>query len=198
MTTAHPAAVVVLAAGAGTRMRSATPKVLHTLAGRSILGHALTAAAGLSPERTAVVVRHERDRVATETLTHNPGALIVDQDEVPGTGRAVQCALSALDAAAQAAAALHGLPDIGAPRGVDGPVLVLASDIPLLDTPTLSELMSAHVTGAHAVTVLTTDVPDARGYGRILRSPDGADVLGIVEDKDASDFHNFLLICFSQ
>src|SRR5699024_6287796 len=86
-----PAAVIVLAAGQGTRMRSATPKVLHRIGGRSLLGHVLATASGLSPGRIAVVVRHEREQVAAHVQELDPAALIADQDEVPGTGRAVEC-----------------------------------------------------------------------------------------------------------
>lgn len=184
MTTAQPAAVVVLAAGAGTRMRSATPKVLHALAGRTILGHALAAAQATDPDRIAVVVRHERDRVAAEAVARVPSALVVDQDDVPGTGRAVQCALSSLDAVAQAAAVRDEPGEL--PHGVDGPVLVLAGDIPLIDGATLTALVEAHVAGRNAVTVLTAIVPDATGYGRILRD-DAGEVVAIVEHKDATD-----------
>lgn len=193
VTTPRPAAVVVLAAGEGTRMKSATPKVMHTLAGRSLLGHALAAARALDPVRTTVVVRHERDRVAEHALGLEPAVLIADQDDIPGTGRAVQCALSVLDAAAQAAAAQAtegpGVPGSAAGALVTGPVVVLAGDIPLLDGGTLAELLAAHVADGDAVTVLTTEVADPTGYGRVLRSQDPADVgdvIGIVEDKDAT------------
>lgn len=186
MTTAHPAAVVVLAAGAGTRMRSATPKVLHSLAGRSILGHALSAARTLGPQRTAVVVRHERDLVSAEALNCAADAMIVDQDDIPGTGRAVQCALSSLDAAAQAAAAAEGLPEGATPSVVEGAVVVLAGDVPLLTGELLTDLFTQHQTDENAVTVLTTDLPDATGYGRILRDPASSDVVGIVEHGDAT------------
>ncbi|WP_454051164.1 bifunctional UDP-N-acetylglucosamine diphosphorylase/glucosamine-1-phosphate N-acetyltransferase GlmU [Cellulomonas sp. Marseille-Q8402] len=194
MTTPRPAAVIVLAAGEGTRMRSATPKVLHTLAGRSMLGHALAAAQALEPRRTAVVVRHEREAVAAHARELLPQVLVADQDDVPGTGRAVQCALSVLDAAAQAEAASagDGPGEAGAAAGVlvEGAVVVLAGDIPLLDGETLGELLAAHAADGNAVTVLTTEVADPTGYGRILRATDGADagdVLGIVEEKDATD-----------
>jgi len=185
---ARPAAVVVLAAGQGTRMRSATPKVLHALAGRTILGHALAAATSLDPERVAVVVRHEREAVAAEALRRVPAALVVDQDDVPGTGRAVQCALTSLDAAVQAAAAATGDLEPGAagPLGVHGPVVVLAGDAPLIDAETLADLLAQHTSGGNAVTVLTAVVDDATGYGRILRDDDGG-VAGIVEHKDATD-----------
>lgn len=173
-------------------MRSATPKVLHTLAGRSMLGHAFAAAQALDPRRTAVVVRHERELVAEHARELLPQVLVADQDEIPGTGRAVQCALSVLDAAAQAEAASAGdgpgVPGVAAGAEVEGPVVVLAGDIPLLDGATLTELLSAHAADGNAVTVLTTEVPDPTGYGRVLRSTDPADagdVVGVVEEKDA-------------
>ncbi len=187
----RPAAVIVLAAGEGTRMRSATPKVLHTLGGRSMVGHALATARALEPERVAVVIRHERERVAAHVLEVDPGALLVDQDDVPGTGRAVQVAMTALDGAAQAAAA-RGEDDRAADGAaahsvLDGAVVVVAGDVPLLDAGTLTELLAAHAADGNAVTVLTTEVPEPTGYGRILREPGTGDVLGIVEEKDADD-----------
>ena len=190
--TVRPAAVVVLAAGEGTRMRSSTPKVLHALAGRSMVGHALAAARALEPGRVAVVVRHERDRVAAHVLELDPDALLVDQDDIPGTGRAVQVAMTALDAAAQAAAAdaaarSHDVGGIAADSVLTGAVVVIAGDVPLLDAGTLRELLAAHDSDGNAVTVLTTEVPDPTGYGRILREPGTGDVLGIVEEKDADD-----------
>src|SRR5690625_7082194 len=102
------AAVIVLAAGEGTRMRSSVPKVLHEISGKSLLGHALVAASEVQPERLAVVVRHQRDVVAGHVEDLGYDALIVDQDEVPGTGRAVQCALSVRDAAGVAKLAEGG------------------------------------------------------------------------------------------
>lgn len=191
---ARPAAVVVLAAGQGTRMRSAVPKVLHTLGGRSMLGHAMTAARELDPRLVAVVVRHERDRVAAAATELDATALVVDQDEVPGTGRAVQCALDALDTKAHAARAaelahaedLHDGDEHPLGDGLDGAVVVLAGDIPLLDGATLAELLAAHHADGNAVTILTTQVSDATGYGRIVREEGTGDVLAIVEHKDAT------------
>ncbi|MFC0644595.1 bifunctional UDP-N-acetylglucosamine diphosphorylase/glucosamine-1-phosphate N-acetyltransferase GlmU [Cellulomonas phragmiteti] len=192
MVTVRPAAVVVLAAGEGTRMRSAVPKVLHPLGGRSMVGHALAAARALEPHRVAVVVRHERERVAAHVLEVDPDALLVDQDDIPGTGRAVQVAMSALDAAAQAATADaaatgHDVGGAAADSVLAGAVVVVAGDVPLLDAGTLGELLAAHVADENAVTVLTTEVPEPTGYGRILREPGTGDVLGIVEEKDADD-----------
>ncbi|MCL3861273.1 bifunctional UDP-N-acetylglucosamine diphosphorylase/glucosamine-1-phosphate N-acetyltransferase GlmU [Actinotalea sp. K2] len=185
MTTPRPAAVVVLAAGEGTRMRSTTPKVLHELAGRSMLGHAITAARSLDPQRVVVVVRHERDRVAAHAVEVDPQVLVADQDEVPGTGRAVQCGLSVLDATAHADLVRDGVPETHSDSvAVEGPLVVLAGDIPLLDGQVLARLLETHVADGNAVTVLTTQVADATGYGRVLRDEDGA-VLGVVEHKDA-------------
>ncbi len=184
MSQTRPAAVVVLAAGAGTRMKSRTPKVLHRIGGRSLLGHVLTAARGLEPERLAVVVRHERDLVAAHALEVDDAVVLVDQDEVPGTGRAVQCALTALDLAAQAEP--NG--NSGRRHAADvlaGSVLVTAGDTPLLDAGTLGELVHAHEADGNAVTILTTTVEKPQGYGRILR--EGGAVVGVVEERDATD-----------
>lgn len=163
-----PAAVIVLAAGAGTRMRSRTPKVLHPIAGRSLLMHAVTAARGAQPHELVVVVRHERDRVAEHLEASDAAVLVADQDEAPGTGRAVQCGLEKVTA-------------------TEGTVLVTYGDVPLLDASTLRELTTVHEDTGAAVTVLTAHVDDPTGYGRILRSDDGSEVLGIVEHKDADE-----------
>ena len=165
-----PAAVIVLAAGAGTRMKSRTPKILHEIGGRSLVGHALHAARTIRPQELALVVRHERDLVAAHIAAVDPGALIVDQDEVPGTGRAVEAALEALDA-----------------RGpLSGTVVVTYGDVPLLTGELLGQLVASHEAEHNAVTVLTAVLDDATGYGRILRAADGS-VTGIREHKDATD-----------
>jgi bifunctional UDP-N-acetylglucosamine pyrophosphorylase/glucosamine-1-phosphate N-acetyltransferase len=166
-------------------MRSATPKVLHTMAGRSLLGHALTAATDLEPDHVCVVVRHDRDRVAAHAKELVPGVLVADQDEIPGTGRAVQCALAVLDGAVHAASVRSGQASAGEDRQLEGPVVVIAGDVPLLDGETLRELLAAHVADRNAVTVLTTTVDDPTGYGRIVRDPGTGQVARIVEHKDA-------------
>ena len=99
-------------------MRSVTPKVLHRIGGRSLVDHAVTAARGLEPHHLVVVVRHERDAVVAHLAEVAPDAVPADQDEVPGTGRAVACGLAAL------------------PEDLDGPVVVTSGDVPLLDTAT--------------------------------------------------------------
>ncbi len=164
------AAVIVLAAGAGTRMKSATPKVMHPLAGRTLLGHALHAARDLDPELLVVVVGHQGEQVAAHARELDPGVLIAEQDAIPGTGRAVACALAAIT---------------GAGHKLDGPVVVVAGDTPLLDGATLAELLAAHLADHNAVTVLTADVPDPTGYGRVLRDRAGL-VARIVEHRDAT------------
>jgi bifunctional UDP-N-acetylglucosamine pyrophosphorylase/glucosamine-1-phosphate N-acetyltransferase len=163
----RPTAVIVLAAGEGTRMKSTTPKVLHTIGGRSLVAHAVRAARGTRPEHLAVVVRHERDRVAEHVALVDPDAVIVDQDEVKGTGRAVECALEVL------------------PPGLSGTVVVTYGDVPLLTTETLEGLVAAHAAGGSAVTVITSTLADPTGYGRVLRDADGR-VEAIVEQKDAT------------
>ncbi|MDQ6936766.1 MAG: bifunctional UDP-N-acetylglucosamine diphosphorylase/glucosamine-1-phosphate N-acetyltransferase GlmU [Actinomycetota bacterium] len=167
MSTLHPAAVVVLAAGEGTRMRSRRPKVLHTIGGRSLIEHALTAARGTHPEHLVVVVRAHRDRVAQHVSELDPDVVVADQDEVPGTGRAVECGLTAL------------------PDDLTGTVLVTYGDVPLLTAQTLAGLLEAHASAAAAVSVITATVADPTGYGRVVRDPSGA-VSAIVEHRDAT------------
>ena len=168
---AAPAAVIVLAAGAGTRMKSRTPKILHAIGGLSMVGHALHAARGVNPRELAVVVRHERDRVAEHVAVLDADAVLVDQDDVPGTGRAVQVALEALDARAQ--------------EQLTGTIVVTYGDVPLLTPETLTELVAVHQGDGNAVSVLTAVLDDPTGYGRIQRHDDGT-VVAIVEHKDAS------------
>ncbi len=166
MSPMRPAAVIILAAGQGTRMRSRLPKVLHTMCGRSLLGHAIAAARGLNPEHVVVVVRHEREAVAAHARECDSGVLIADQDEIKGTGRAVWCGLQAL------------------PADLEGTVLVMAGDTPLLGAEVLAELV-AHHEGV-GVTVLTALVEDATGYGRIVRDKRGQ-ICRIVEHRDANE-----------
>lgn len=150
-------------------MKSATPKVMHGIGGRSMVEHAVAAARDLNPERLAVVVRHQRDKVAEHVLAFDPEVTIVDQDEIPGTGRAVEVGLNALDAQAP----------------VSGTVLVTYGDVPLLRPETLRELIAFHEEDKNSVTVLTTHIDEPGAYGRIVRNQAG-EVTAIVEAKDAS------------
>ncbi|WKD59581.1 bifunctional UDP-N-acetylglucosamine diphosphorylase/glucosamine-1-phosphate N-acetyltransferase GlmU [Corynebacterium caspium] len=161
-------AVIVLAAGAGTRMKSAVQKTLHTIGGRSLLSHSLHAAAGLNPQSIVAVVGHQREQVApaVEEIAVELGRPILQavQDSQFGTGHAVRCGLSQL-------------PDF------QGTVVVTNGDVPLLTPATLARLVEAH-SGA-AVTVLSIEVDEPAGYGRIVRNEEG-EVTAIVEHKDAS------------
>ncbi len=168
-------------------MRSETPKVLHSIGGRSLLHHAIAAARGLDPERLVVVVRHARELVAARAAEAAPDAIMADQDDIPGTGRAVWCGLLRLDAGAQASAAHdgHGHEVVSSARA-QGPIVVTSADVPLVDTDLLASMLADHVEEGRAVTVLTTKVPDPTGYGRIVRDAHG-EITAIVEQKDATD-----------
>jgi bifunctional UDP-N-acetylglucosamine pyrophosphorylase / glucosamine-1-phosphate N-acetyltransferase len=164
-----PSAAVLLAAGEGTRMRSALPKVLHPIAGRSLLGHAVHVVAALEPEHLVVVIGHgaEHVRVELTALAAELGrpVVVAVQEQRHGTGHAVRCGLEAL------------------PASPTGPVLVTYGDVPLLRPETLDALLGEH-TGA-ACTVLTSELDDPTGYGRVLRAADGS-VTRIVEHADAT------------
>ncbi|MEU3489069.1 bifunctional UDP-N-acetylglucosamine diphosphorylase/glucosamine-1-phosphate N-acetyltransferase GlmU [Streptomyces massasporeus] len=169
MSANRPAAVVVLAAGEGTRMKSATPKVLHELCGRSLVGHVLAAAGELNPEHLVVVVGHAREKVTAHLGDIAPEVRTAVQAEQNGTGHAVRMGLEELGGA------------------VDGTVVVVCGDTPLLTGATLEALAATHSADGNAVTVLTAEVPDATGYGRIVRDDASGAVTAIVEHKDATD-----------
>ncbi len=154
--------IVIMAAGKGTRMKSALPKVLHRLAGRSLLQHVLDAAKPLQAARTVVITGHGADEV--ELAIAGSGAVFARQMPQLGTGHAVQQALPALDDAAAI-------------------TLVLNGDVPLIRTDTAQAL--AQACGGTRLALLTVNLGNASGYGRILRGASD-DVLGIVEHKDAS------------
>ncbi|PZG14669.1 bifunctional UDP-N-acetylglucosamine diphosphorylase/glucosamine-1-phosphate N-acetyltransferase GlmU [Nonomuraea aridisoli] len=166
MSVPRPAAVIVLAAGEGTRMKSQTPKVLHELCGRALVDHMLASARDLGPEQLIVVVGHALERVSGHLAATSPDARAVVQREQRGTGHAVRTVLE----------------EVGT---ISGTVLVTYGDVPLLRTETMAELLERHALEGNAVTVLTAEVPDPTGYGRIIRDESGA-VLAIVEEKDAS------------
>ena len=160
-------AVVILAAGEGKRMRSSRSKLLHEIAGRSMLSYAVDAATELQPEHIVVVVGHLRDQVEAHLAEFAPHVTTVVQTEQRGTGHAVQVALQAL-------------PDLA------GDVLVTYGDVPMLTSDTLVALVADHRGARTAVSVLTARVTDPTGYGRIVRGA-GDDVLAIVEERDASE-----------
>jgi bifunctional UDP-N-acetylglucosamine pyrophosphorylase/glucosamine-1-phosphate N-acetyltransferase len=164
-----PTAVIVLAAGSGTRMRSRTSKVLHPLCGRSLVGHVLAAAGALRPQRLVVVVGHGREQVGSHVLEQVPDALLAVQESQDGTGHAVRVALDALREATGSTA---------------GTVVVTTADTPLLRGETLAALVADHAAAGRSVTLLTGEVDDPFGYGRVLRDAAGA-VTAVVEEKDA-------------
>lgn len=171
MSSRTPCAVIVLAAGAGTRMKSAKQKTLHSIGGRSLLSHSLHAANGLDPEHLIAVVGHQRDQVIPEveavSAELDREVAVAVQEQQNGTGDAV-------------AAGLAPIP------GYAGTVIVTNGDVPLLRSETIAALHEAHTAAGAAVTVLSLELADPTGYGRIVRDGSGA-VTEIVEQKDAND-----------
>jgi bifunctional UDP-N-acetylglucosamine pyrophosphorylase/glucosamine-1-phosphate N-acetyltransferase len=159
--------VVVLAAGEGKRMKSATPKVLQPLLGRTLLGHVLAVAQAIHTDRTVVVVGHKADEVGAFLGEVAPEATPVLQAQQNGTGHAVRIALDAT-------------PDLA------GTVVVLSGDVPLLRPETVEALLATHERAGAAATVLSAEVEVPGGLGRIVRGADG-NLERIVEAKDASD-----------
>jgi bifunctional UDP-N-acetylglucosamine pyrophosphorylase/glucosamine-1-phosphate N-acetyltransferase len=178
----HRLAVVVLAAGLGTRMKSELPKVLHKVAGRSMLGHVLAAAAALRPERAVIVAGPGMEEaVAAEAAKAGvPHTVVVQKDRL-GTGHAVACAKPALEG-------YHG------PNG-DGDILILFGDTPLLRTETLESLVAARRgAGAPALMGLAFRPDDPARYGRVVTDEHGQ-VLRVVEYADASEQERLIGLC---
>ncbi|MEW5964767.1 MAG: bifunctional UDP-N-acetylglucosamine diphosphorylase/glucosamine-1-phosphate N-acetyltransferase GlmU [Pseudomonadota bacterium] len=167
---------IVLAAGKGTRMKSARPKVLHEIAGRSMLAHVLATAASAGGARLAVVIGPGMDDVAKVVAREAPGASVHVQENQLGTADAVLAAREAI-------------------AGHRGDVLVLYADTPLIEVETLGRLRAALDAGA-GVAVLGFEAVDPTGYGRLLRDPAG-DLLAIREEKDASEAERAIGLCNS-
>jgi bifunctional UDP-N-acetylglucosamine pyrophosphorylase/glucosamine-1-phosphate N-acetyltransferase len=166
VTVSRPAAVVILAAGAGTRMKSQVPKVLHPICGASLLDHVLAAARELDPVELIVVVGHGGRQVASHLAEHAPDAHVVVQHRQGGTGHAVRVVTET----------------VGLGQGT---VVVTYGDTPLLRGTTLAALVREHAAQQATATALTTVLADPTGYGRILRDDRGA-FAEIVEEADAS------------
>lgn len=166
MSASDPAAVIILAAGEGTRMKTRTPKVLHRVCGRTMLGHVLATARELSPARLIVVTGHAHGEVGAELAEQAPDATVVVQEHRGGTGHAVRTVIES----------------VGVIRGT---IVVTYADTPLLRSQTLAELIAVHESGGAAVTVLTALVADPAGYGRIIRDSSGG-FAQIVEHADAT------------
>lgn len=169
-------AVVILAAGHGTRMKSALPKVLHPVAGLPMLGHVIAVAKTLTPERLCVVIGDHAPEVGEAARAFEPDAQIFVQAPPQGTGDAVKCALPGLE-------------------GFSGSVFVLYADTPLITAATLAEMQESQKAGA-AVSVLgfTPEVPGA--YGRLIAAENGA-LERIVEAKDATAEELAVTLCNS-
>jgi len=163
--------VIILAAGDGTRMKSSQAKVLHSVAGRSLLGHVLAAVAHLNPAQIRVVVGANRAGVEAHIAEISPSATTIYQEKRGGTGHATQLALAG-----------------NTPRGT---VLVLAGDTPMLTGQSLAAFLDAHSAGKFAASVLTAEHPDPSGYGRIIRDTSD-ELLRIVEERDASEDEKFI------
>ncbi len=171
MSPARPLAVVVLAAGSGTRMKSKTMKVLHPVCGRTMIGHVVAAALAVEPEHLVAVVGNGREQVGPHIQELAPDALLAVQETQDGTGHAVRVGLDALRERC------------GPTRGT---VVVMAGDTPLMQGETLAGLVEDHAASHRAITVLTGEVADPFGYGRVIRAEDGS-VTAIVEQKDADE-----------
>ena len=158
--------VIVLAAGGGTRMKSKTMKVLHPIAGRSMIGHVLRAVQAVEPTRVVAVVGHQREQVGPHITGLLPGTVLAVQEKQEGTGHAVRVALEAAGT-------------------TTGTVIVTAGDTPMLEGESLRAFAAEHEAAQRAVSILSGKVVEPFGYGRILRDADG-DVEAIVEEKDAT------------
>jgi bifunctional UDP-N-acetylglucosamine pyrophosphorylase/glucosamine-1-phosphate N-acetyltransferase len=156
--------IVILAAGKGTRMKSALPKVLHPVAGVPMIEYVLNTAARLDPATTSVVVGHQADRVRAELTVHS-GLNVVVQEPQLGTAHALLTTASVLESKR-------------------GTLVLLSGDVPLLGAGTLKTLVETHTRVGAAATVATAVVENPQGYGRIVRS--GEQIAQIVEEKDAS------------
>lgn len=161
------AAVVILAAGAGTRMKSAKSKLLHEVAGKSLVHRVIDAAKSLNPEKTIVVVGHLREQVEAHLREVAPHVQTALQPQTLGTGHAVRCGLDIA-------------PDIS------GDIVVISGDSPLLEGETLTKLVGYHQTQGNSITVMSSRVPNPKGYGRIVRDHN-QDFAEIVEDRDCNE-----------
>lgn len=159
--------VIVLAAGGGTRMKSKTMKVLHPIAGRSMIGHVLAAVAAVQPTRVVAVIGHQRDQVGPHIQELVPDVVLAVQETQEGTGHAVRVAMEAVGA-------------------VSGTVLVTTGDTPLLEGASLRAFADDHIGSGRAMSILTGELADPTGYGRIVHGPAG-DVQAIIEEREASD-----------
>ncbi len=173
---AQPWLSIILAAGLGTRMKSALPKVMHKVAGRPMVGHVLAAARAAGAERIAVVIGPEMESIADALRGSAPAATLCVQTERLGTAHAVLAARQAI-------------------AGFDGNVLILYGDSPLLRPQTITRLQEA-LAGGSGVAVLGFEPADPTGYGRLIRDGQGA-LVAIREEKDTSEAERAIRLCNS-
>ncbi|MDC0521228.1 sugar phosphate nucleotidyltransferase [Candidatus Marinimicrobia bacterium] len=155
----------ILAAGKGSRMESALPKVLHKLNGKSLIDYVLETASELKPQSTTLVVGFEKDLVKSHTKNYKVN--YVSQDNQLGTGHAVLQMQNVLE-------------------NQKGHLLILSGDVPNIKSASLFPIIRHHIKNNHSATVLTAIVSDSTGYGRIIRNING-DLLKIVEEKDCNN-----------
>jgi bifunctional UDP-N-acetylglucosamine pyrophosphorylase/glucosamine-1-phosphate N-acetyltransferase len=148
-------------------MRSSLPKVLHEIAGLPLIGHVLATAHSLAAQHVIAVLRHEKEKISHYISQHFPTTVVADQDETPGTGRAVEAALELL------------------PPSFLGDVLILSGDVPLIDVSSITELIERHQGSKSIGTLVSCQLDKTYGYGRIIRSR--GELTGIVEQKDATE-----------
>jgi len=164
MTTEKHFCALVLAAGLGTRMKSAKAKVLHEVLFKPMILHVMDTIKHLSLDNTYVIVGHQKEKVA-ELLSGYQASCIIQKEQL-GTGHAVLCAKKVL-------------------TGIGGSVLILSGDVPLIRTETLQAMLADHARNNSALSLMTTQLDVPTNYGRIIRNSQGK-LLGIVEEKDAT------------
>jgi len=158
-------AIIVMAAGKGTRMLSDLPKVLHKANGRPLIDYVLDTSYALEPQKVILIIGHQSELVKAATARYRLSTAL--QEPQLGTGHAVMQAENQLG-------------------NFEGEVLILSGDAPLVNALTLQNLIAFHHSRNAAATVLTADMDDPTGYGRVIRLNDSDTVLKIVEQKDAS------------
>jgi bifunctional UDP-N-acetylglucosamine pyrophosphorylase/glucosamine-1-phosphate N-acetyltransferase len=164
MTSAQHISGLVLAAGLGTRMKSARAKVLHEVLSKPMILHVMDTIKVLDLDHTFIIVGHQKEKVAE--LVRGYQAKCIVQEEQLGTGHAVLCAEKEL-------------------QKVGGTVLILSGDVPLIRVETLKAMLAEHAQKKSALTLMTTKLADPTNYGRIIRNEKG-NILGIIEEKDAT------------
>jgi UDP-N-acetylglucosamine pyrophosphorylase len=159
-------AIVIMAAGKGTRMQSDLPKVLHEANGKPLVAYVIEKSQALDPEKIVLIIGHQAEKVRQATASF-PVAYALQEPQL-GTGHAIMQTEPLL-------------------ADFNGEIIILSGDAPLFTARTLREIVAFHRSKQAVATVMTAEIDDPTGYGRIIRSDDGEEVLKIVEQKDASE-----------